>query len=255
MSIRSRLPVCSFSTARYGTVFVARSSLMFVSCYRTRLLHLITFTGLCTANGNDDNDRSQFELDEGILRECLRRVHHQRCAGARLIIAAPLHFSTLSRSCHWARYKLHLAKVPLEHFRDIAFIVHGITPNVPNIRLTSELPKLTAISKQIYCLVESGEGVGRQFRNTGVHAIGLASRPGLKEREWLARLNLLSREARGAGFESFGLGAGRRSTAVNAVGAGIRYLEGKAVRPAVADPKFAFAHDIEDLYRPAVTAI
>jgi hypothetical protein len=145
--------------------------------------------------------------------------------------------------------------VPPEHFRDIAFIVHGITPIVPNIRLTSELPKLKALSKQIYCLVEGAEGLAHQFRNTGIHAIGLTTRHDQEEREWVAKLNHLSREARASGFESFGFGAVRRSTAVNAVGAGVRYLEGKAVRPAVADPKYAFAHEIEDLYRLLAAAV
>jgi hypothetical protein len=214
-----------------------------------------TFTGLCVTCENDNTEQAQFQLDERILQECLQRVQLQRSAGARLIIAAPLHFSTLSRSRYWVRYAAHLANVPFEIMRDIAFIVHGISPNIPNIRLSMELPKLTVLSKRIFCLVERGEGIGHQFRNTGIQAIGLAFQPGVQERDWLSELSHLSREARDAGFESFGLGAARRCTAVNAVGAGIRYLEGKAVRPAVADPKYGFAHEIEDLYRTLLTQV
>jgi hypothetical protein len=90
--------------------------------------------------------------------------------------------------------------------------------------------------------------VGARFRNTGAYAVGIALLPGLAERAWIKRMAHLTGEVRNNGMEVFALGAEGRSITVNAIGAGIRYLEGPAVRANVADPKHAFAHNIEDLY-------
>jgi len=49
--------------------------------------------------------------------------------------------------------------------------------------------------------------------------------------------------------DSFLLGVPATSIALAAVEAGVRYLEGPAIRPAVSDPRHAFAHDVEQLYR------
>jgi hypothetical protein len=53
-------------------------------------------------------------------------------------------------------------------------------------------------------------------------------------------------------MESFILGTRTTSTVVNAVAAGVRYLEGKPVWPVVAEPRHAFVHEMSDIYRDVV---
>jgi hypothetical protein len=203
------------------------------------------FSEPCTAIGGEDE---QAALDMLVLRECLQRVSDLRRAGLRVLIAMPLHFTTLSRPRFWSRYSAAIDAGAPELLRDIAFMVHGFDAGVPNIRLVQEIPRLTRLSRHVFCLIDDEEGVGARFRNTGTYAIGLALSPGRSERAWIKRMSLLMREARGNALEVFTLGAASRSIAINAIGAGIRYLEGSSVRTAVADPRHAFAHKIEDLY-------
>lgn len=195
------------------------------------------------------NPADQSLLDEMCLRECLRRAADLRRAGLRVLLAVPIHFSTLCRPKNWSRYRALCEASAPELFRDIAFLLFGFDSGVPHIRLTQELPKLTRISSQLYCLVDDAEAAGQRFRNTGAHAIGIALQPSAPEKPWIERLKVMAREAHGGGAELFVMGVSCRSGVINAIGAGARYLEGPAVRTVVVDPKNAFLQEIDDLFR------
>jgi len=196
-----------------------------------------------------EGEADQLTLDILAFRECLQRASQLRSAGLRVLLAAPLHFNTLCRQSLWAQYSAVPAPGSVEQFRDIAFVVHGFDVGIPNIRLVHELPKLSRFSKHVFCISEDDEGFHTRFRNTGIHALGIALSPGKPERQVIARMNALVRDARENAMESFALGISKRSVAINAIGAGVRYLEGPTVRASVADPKHAFVHVVEDLYR------
>ena len=207
----------------------------------------MVFSGFCVA----DDESDQALLDESSLLECLYRSRNLRNAGLRVQFAVPIHFTTLARGSNWRKFSALRHRASPELLRDLAFFVHGIDPDVPNIRLTSELPKLGIISKRIFCLIEDPSSVNRQFRNTGIYAVGLNYRAKTSETDWMAKLSTLSGIARDAGFETFALGSILRSTAVSAIGAGARFVEGAGVRRPVADPKYVYVHEIDDLYRDA----
>jgi hypothetical protein len=196
-----------------------------------------------------DSVEKQIILDEICLQECLRRATDLRQLGLRVLIAIPIHFSTLCRAKNWTRYRSVCESVSLETFRDIAFLLYGFDSGVPHIRLVQELPKLTRFSPHLYCIVDNAEAAGHRFRNTGAHAIGIALQSGTPEKPWIEKLNLLARDTHGGGPELFVLGAAARSAAINAIGAGARYLEGPAVRSPLVDPRNAFAQEIQDLFR------
>ncbi len=201
-----------------------------------------------------DGEEDQCVLDIMALRACLKRAAKLRQSGLRVLFAAPFHFGTLCRPRLWTRYRAILDGAGAEQLRDLAFLVHGFDSGVPHIRLCQELPKLTRFSRLLFCISDDGEDAGLRFRNTGVHAIGLARASDASERAWTDRLKNLSRAARDGGLHSFALGITNRSAAVNAIGAGARYIEGQAVRATVADPRNAFVHEIEDLYRDRLGA-
>lgn len=196
-----------------------------------------------------DNPEDQVLLDEMCLRECLRRAADLRRASLRVLLAVPIHFSTLCRPKNWSRYRACCEAAAPELFRDIAFLLFGFESGVPHIRLTQELPKLTRLSSQLYCLVDDAEAAGQRFRNTGAHAIGIAVQPGTPERPWIERMKIMARDVHGGGAELFVMGVAGRSGVINAIGAGARYLEGAAVRAVVVDPKNAFLQEIDDLFR------
>jgi hypothetical protein len=196
-----------------------------------------------------ENPEDQIVLDEICLRECLRRSADLRRAGLRVVLAVPIHFSTLCRTRNWSRYRAACEAVAPELFRDIAFVLFGFESGVPHIRLTQELPKLTRLSSQLYCLVDDAEAAGHRFRNTGAHAIGIAIQPGAPERPWIERMKIMARDVQGGSAELFVMGVAGRSGVINAIGAGARYLEGPVVRTAVVDPKNAFLQEIDDLFR------
>ncbi len=204
-----------------------------------------TFTECCLAETESD----QALLDELTLLDCLYRARNLRNSGFRIQFAVPLHFSTLSRGKLWQKYSAIRDNASPELLRDLALFVHGIGPDVPNIRLVGELPKLNAISKRVFCLIDDPSSISRQFRNTGIYALGLSYRKAVSEREWIAQLSSAYSSARNEGFETFALGAPTRSAAVNAIGAGARFVEGTGVRGPIADPKLGYVHEVDDLYR------
>lgn len=191
----------------------------------------------------------QIVLDEMCLRECLRRAADLRRAGLRVLLAVPIHFSTLCRPSNWSRYRACCEAAAPELFRDIAFLLFGFESGIPHIRLTQELPKLTRISSQLYCLVDDAEAAGQRFRNTGAHAIGIALQPGASERPWIERMKIMARDVHGGRTDLFVIGVSGRSGVVNAIGAGARYLEGPSVRTVMVDPKNAYPQEIDDLFR------
>lgn len=208
----------------------------------------MTFSDLCVAA---EGEEEQAEIDILALKDSLRRAKQLRNDGLRVQFAVPIHFNTLARSRLWREYSTVRHRVASEILKDFAFFIHGIEESVPNIRLVDELPKLSTLSKHLFCLIEEPHSVARQFRNTGISAVGLCYRKGSPERTWMNKLASLSKIARDGGLETFALGSMQRSVAVSAIGAGARYVEGGGVRRPVADPKFVYVHNVESLYQEA----
>ena len=195
---------------------------------------------------------AQSELDVLCLKAAHQRIQAVRRAGRRLLIAAPLHFTTLSRRRYWHLYRESVLSIPADDLADFLFVLHGIDEGVPNVRLTQELPKLATFARRVFCVAQSANQIQRQFHNTSVQAVGLVARSGEPERMLIARLQKLHAATRASGIESFLLGATKRSVVINAIGAGVRYIEGSGMRPPVAEPQFAVAHDLADYYRLAI---
>jgi hypothetical protein len=202
-------------------------------------------TGFCVADDEDD----QTILDLHILRECVERSVRLRTAGLRVILAAPIHFSTIGRAKSWRDYSGILRQIDQEIRRDIATVVLGIDHGVPHVRLAQDLPKLSRMAYRVFCIVDRCQGTGARFAKTGSHGIGIALDEKDDEPQSALRLREIAKETQSAAIESFVLGLRSTSLALAAIHAGTRYLEGPIVRPAVADPRHGFAHDIEDLYK------
>jgi hypothetical protein len=192
---------------------------------------------------------AQSELDLLCLKAAIQRLKALRQEGGRLLIATPLHFMTLSRQRYWLSYREVLGSVAIDDLADMMFVLHGIDDGVPNVRLIQELPKLAVFTPRIFCIASSANNIQRQFHNTNVRAVGLVARPGEPDRVLIDRLQKLHAAVRPAGMESFLLGATKRSSVINAIGAGIRYIEGVGMRHPVAEPKYAIAQNLFDYCR------
>ncbi len=201
--------------------------------------------GFCAAYEEED----QAALDLLVLKQGLEHGARLRAAGLRVILAVPVHFPTVARARTWREYSNALHQIEEEVRRDLASVVLGIERSVPHIRLVQELPKLSRMAYRVFCLADRCQKVGARFANTGTHGIGLELDEKEDEAQTAIRLRDLAREAQAATIEAFALGLRSTSLALGAIHAGMRYLEGPVVRPAVVDPRHGFAHDIEDLYK------
>jgi hypothetical protein len=205
---------------------------------------------LCMAPTQEED---RLELDMMCLKESARRIGNLRRAGVRLLVACPIHFSTVARSTPWSDYSRLLHKIPAELVRDLAFVVLGIDKGIPNTRMAQEVPKLAAGAKAVFAAVDHNDRQLKRFAGAGFQALGIElERPEKSERALIDAINGFAREAAGMGMESLVLGAHSTSTVVNAVAAGVRYLEGRSVWPAVAEPRHAFVHEMGDIYRDIV---
>lgn len=202
-------------------------------------------SGFCTTDQEDD----QALLDLHILQECIDRGTRLRTQGLRVILAAPVHFSTISRQRSWQDYSNVLRRVPREIARDLAYVMFGIDHGVPHIRLSQELPKLSRTAYRVFCAVDRYQGIGARFAKTSAHGVGTTLDEREDEASSVSRIRDVAKETQAAAIESFVLGLRSTSLALQSIHSGIRYLEGSAVRSAVSDPRHGFAHDIEDLYK------
>jgi hypothetical protein len=202
--------------------------------------------GLCQALDNGES----CILDLLVLEEVTKQVESVQKAGFRILAACPVHFTTLARSRSWAEYSCALQRIRADVFRDIAFLVVGIDSGTPNIRLVQEIPKISTRAKLVFVAIAYCEGIIQRFSNTRIHAIGVELRRSQgSERQALASVDALARDAHALGIDSFVLGAKSRSAILSAIGSGVRYLEGPSVSPPVAEPRHAFVREIADLYR------
>lgn len=199
----------------------------------------------CTAKTEED----QAALDLIVLRECAARAENLHRRGARILVAMPLAFTTLVRGRFWTPFGQAYRDIPPKVSRDLAVLVFGIDPGAPGVRLAQEVPKLTATARNVFCLEDNGANTpGVRFNGTGARALGLSLMPEEDEVEAAERLERLAKQARGAGVETFVLGVRTTSLALRAMSAGVRYMEGPAIRPACRDPQHAFAQSVEYLY-------
>jgi hypothetical protein len=201
-----------------------------------------------------EGEQDQAALDKLILDECVARTVRLHAGGQRVLIAMPVSFATVSRSRLWSVYAETFRRNPKEVLRDMACVVTGIDAGVPHIRLGQELPRLANFAR-IFCIAgDGGSGTIHRFAGTGVRAVGISIDPADTEIRSIERLKKLGRDANDAGLDAFALGLPSTSLTINAMGLGIRYLEGPAVRPAVADPRLAFAQSVEYLYQSKLAA-
>jgi hypothetical protein len=200
--------------------------------------------GFCIA----DNENDQATLDLLVLQECAAHTKRLRSDGLRILAAVPISFATVANSRLWFAYAEVRRKIPVEIARDLASVVVGIGRGVPNIRLGQELPKLSSLTRHVYCVVDDGGNAGLRFARTGARAVGIVISPEDHEIQSIERIKKLGQETQGDGLDAFALGIQSTSLALAAVNAGVRYLEGPAIRPASADPRHAFAQSLEYLY-------
>jgi len=195
-----------------------------------------------------DTFQNHFGLDIALLREVTQHVQNVRKAGSRIRAGCPVHLSTIGRSRHWSEYLALIKAMPPEVLGDIVFVVTGIDETTPATRLFNEVPKLCSRAKSVFAAVSRPSLIAR-LANTGIHAVGIKLPRLLRnEQQTLAEIAGLAREARGIGAETFVLGVQSSSIVSAAITAGVRYLEGNAIWPALTEPKFAFAHKMTELY-------
>jgi GGDEF domain-containing protein len=201
-----------------------------------------------------DNEQDQLALNLAALRECAHRAANLRSSGLRVMTAVPVSFTTIARPRLWSAYADMRRNIPKEIARDLASLVLGIDHQVPNVRLGQELPKLSALAPHMFCLVDDSRGIAVQFSRTGPNAVGIALDAKESETRSIQRLRVLGEQTHAAGLDGFVLGIKTTSLVLSAMSVGIRYLEGPVIRPALDDPKYAYAQSLEHLYLREIAA-
>jgi len=177
----------------------------------------------------------------------LEKIEKSRQAGSRVLLAVPLHFSTLGRPRAWAEYGEILRAIPRDVLLHLVFVIFALD-GVPNSRLVQELPKLTG-ARHVFCALERDDPAGERFRSTSIHAIGMEIPEFVpNDGEMAGCVKSMALDVRAQNFEPFVFGVLSTSCVLNAMAAGVRYLEGPAIHSMVADPRLAVAHGLEDVY-------
>lgn len=201
--------------------------------------------GFCRVGG-DDAHRAQF--DGALLSHCARHMSALHKRGFRLVLGVPLHSTTLLHVPAWKEFSKTYRVIARDILRDIVFVITDLS-DVPESRLVQELPKLSG-ARHILCEIECSSDAIVRAPGAGIHAIGFSlPTKSTNEKEVISRIKSLTVRAHENGCESFAFGVTSTSYALNAMAAGVRYLEGTAVHEIVNDPRAAFVHKVEDLFR------
>lgn len=200
-----------------------------------------------------DDEEGNALLDRRVLLHCASHMQELHRNGQRLLLGIPLHFSTLGHSRNWNHFNDAFRGISKQVLRDMVFIVHDFG-DVPNIRLVQELPKLAG-ARHVLCAIERSKL--SEIRSAGpiIHALGFE----LAENEpdeikLTGQIKSMASSVIRTGYESFLLAVANTSCALNAMAAGVRYLEGPAIHPMVTSPHCAKTHKLEHLY-PQHTAV
>jgi hypothetical protein len=200
--------------------------------------------GFCTLEGTDEDRAS---LDCIVLSHCLERIEKSRQARSRVLLAVPLHFSTLGRPRAWAAYGEIFRAIPRDVLLHLVFVIFALE-GAPNSRLVQELPKLAG-ARHVFCALDYDDPAGERFRDTSVHAIGMEI-PEFEphDAKMAGSIKSMALAVRTRNFEPFVFGVQSTSSVLSAMAAGVRYLEGSAIHPMTADPRSAVAHGLKDIY-------
>jgi hypothetical protein len=86
--------------------------------------------------------------------------------------------------------------------------------------------------RHLFCVTEPDNAVAARFAYVKAHAVGMEMpRSRGREKHVLEAIKSVAADARKNGHESFALGVTNTSRAVNAMAAGVRYLEGRQSIP------------------------
>jgi hypothetical protein len=197
--------------------------------------------GFCTTTGSDEEIAV---LDAAILSHCLKHVEKPNQGVSRVMLAAPLHFSTLARPRAWAEFSKTYRTIPRDVLSNMTFVVFSLE-GVPNQRLVQELSKLSG-RRHVFCALGQNSPVGERFAGTAIHGVGMEIPS--KDVGTADRIKSMAHDVRSQSLEPFVLGLQNTSSAIGAMAAGVRYLEGPAIHPMVDAPRSAVAHGLANLY-------
>ncbi|MFZ1990432.1 MAG: hypothetical protein WAW96_11755 [Alphaproteobacteria bacterium] len=197
-----------------------------------------------------EETEEQVEIDLRILEDCAQKVRELRSQNRRVLIVFPVHWSTIARSKAWIPFKAALNSLHSEVSQDLIACVHGLDSGLPNIRIAQEFPKLSQYSRAIYACIGCGDVGVERFVNTKTACVGFSIPNGtIDERSIVSRAREFCIAADAKNIPSFAFGLSTRSLVIALLGTGFRYLEGAAIRPAVATPRHAFAQEMVDLFK------
>lgn len=192
----------------------------------------------------------QVDIDLLALKDCVTKIEDLKAHNRRVLLACPIHWSTIARGRSWERFKDPLHALSKASAQDLLICVHGLDAGLPNIRLSQEFPKIAGHVRAVHACLTYGDKSIERFANTQTTAVGFAMPEDASDER---AIMVVAREfcvvADGRKLPAFVLGVSTRSAAMALVGAGFRYLEGPAIRPPTTAPRDAFAQETIDLFR------
>lgn len=198
----------------------------------------------CCDKSQDLTSQSLLELDILVLQSCCQQVLRLQNSGRKLVISCPVHYETLSRSKSWREYVKHCQPIPKQLRKYFVFEVVGIDPGSPQVRIAQILPQLRPYAREIVCLVRSHLDNIEKFHSIGASSIGLDLLDvHVAETDMMEILGSFSQRCQQLGLSSYISNIRSPSLTTIALSAGIRYIDGDAIRPSVANPDKALALD------------
>ena len=197
-----------------------------------------------------EEPEDQVQLDLRILEDCISKIREIRDQNRRVLLACPIHWSTIARARSWALFKPLVNELSSDIVQDLIVCLHGLDAGLPNIRIIQELPKLLNRGRAVYACVGYGDKAVERFASTKTAAVGFALPSDFSDERAImsfAREFCVAADAKC--FPAFAFSVATRSLAVALIGMGYRYLEGPAIRPAISVPRDGFHHETIDLFR------
>lgn len=197
----------------------------------------------------DAKPAAKAHLDQFVLGRCIATLEPLLAKDQKLLVIAPVHFSTVDRQLYSVPYFGSFAHLSDEAKKLLVLELVGVPEDMPERRISETVAKMRAHARTVLGRVSLDSSNLANWKSVGLHAIGFdLSGDTSPEVLTMKKMEHFVANAAEHGLRTFVLGLSSLSLATGGVAAGFDYIEGEVVHSPVVTPESVLPFESEDLY-------
>lgn len=188
-------------------------------------------------------------VDMPLLDLAVRDLHRTMNEGRQAIMIVPVRFATLDRTNLRTLYLHIISQLPQEARKYLVPEIVGVPADLITFRLEERINQLRPFSRAILIRASLADQRFRQWRNLGLHAVGIDMSQYLgSEADIMAGVEQFAAAAEDARLHTYAYGIPSLSLTTATVVSGIDYVGGDLIAPPTRQPLKVAEFDTDMLY-------